>query len=95
MNEMKKINNNKFKKYFKNEEWQVITTLRNNKDIVIKQADTGGNIVIKNKQNCLQKGLTQLSNNSHYDLLEEDPNTEMQQPNTSGTTTSYKPQHCR
>ena len=37
----------------KKEEWQVITTLRNNKDIVIKPADKGGNIFIMNKQDYL------------------------------------------
>ena len=42
---------------------------RNNRDIVIKQADKGGNIVIMDKQDYLQEGQRQLSNNSHYELL--------------------------
>ena len=71
MKEIKK-NNNKFNANLKKEEWQAITTLRNNKDIVIKQADKGGNIVIKDKHDDLQEGLRQLSNNNHYELLEED-----------------------
>ena len=49
-----------------------ISTLRNNKDIVIKPADKGGNIVIMNKEDYIKEGLRQLSDN-HYEILEEDP----------------------
>ena len=49
----KRENNNKFKKNLKKEEWQAIMTLSNNKDIVIKQADKGGNIVIMDKYDYL------------------------------------------
>ena len=52
------------------------TTLRNNKDTVIKPTDKGGNIVIMNKQDYLQEGLKQLSNRNHYEILEEDPTQE-------------------
>ena len=48
----------------------------NNKDIVIKPADKGGNIVIMNKQDYIQEGLRQLSNSNHYEILEEDPTKE-------------------
>ena len=66
MKEIKRKNNRKFKRNLKKEEWKAITTLRNNKDIVIKPADKGGNIVIMNKQDYLQEGLKQLSKRSHY-----------------------------
>ena len=55
--EIKKKNNIKFKRNLKKEEWTAITTLRNNRDIVIKPADKGGNIVIMNKQDYIQEGL--------------------------------------
>ena len=45
-------------------------------DIVIKPADKGGNIVIMNKQDYLQEGLKQLSNSTHYEILDKDPTQE-------------------
>ena len=47
------------------------------------------------KHDYLQEGQRQISYNSHYELLEDIPHPGIQQPNTSGTTTSYKPQHHR
>ena len=73
MKEIKRKNNRKFKRNQKKEEWTAITTLRNNKDIVIKPADKGGNIVIMNKEDYIQEGLRQLSDSNHYEILEEDP----------------------
>ena len=75
MKEIKK-NNKQFKKNSKKKEWQAITTIRNNKHVVIKPADKGGNIVIMKKQDYIQEGLRQLSNSSHYEILEEDPTQE-------------------
>ena len=72
MKEIKRKNNKKFKRNLKKEEWTAITTLRNNRDIVIKPADKGGNIVIMNKQDYVQEGLRQLSDSSHYEILKED-----------------------
>ena len=74
MKEMKRTEN--FKKNLKKEEWTAITTLRNKKDILIKPADKGGNIVITYKQDYLQEGLKQLSSRNHYEILEEDPTQE-------------------
>ena len=71
--EIKKKNNKKFKRNLKKEEWTAISTLRNNRDIVIKPADKGGNIVIMNKQDYIQEGLRQISDSNHYEILEEDP----------------------
>ena len=71
--EIKKKNNRKLKRNLKKEEWTAVSTLRNNRDIVIKPADKGGNIVIMNKQDCIQEGLRQLSDSNHYEILEEDP----------------------
>ena len=59
MKETKRKNNRKFKRNLKKEEWTAITTLRKNKDIVIKPDDKGGNIVIMNKQDYLEEGLKQ------------------------------------
>ena len=73
LKEIKKKKNRKFKRNLKKEEWTAITTLRNNKDIVIKPADKGRNIVIMNKEDYIQEGLRQLSDNNHYEILEEDP----------------------
>ena len=53
--EIKRKNNRKFKRNLKKEEWKAITTLRNNKGIVIRPADKGGNIVIMNKQDYVRK----------------------------------------
>ena len=69
MKEIKK--NKKFKRNLKKEEWLAITTLRNNKDIVIKPADKGGNIVIMNREDYIKERLKLLSDN-HYEMLEED-----------------------
>ena len=46
--------------------------LRNNKDIVIKPADNGRNIIM-NKEDYIQERLRQLSDSNHYEILEEDP----------------------
>ena len=76
MKEIKRKNNRKFKRNLKKEEWTAITSLRNNKDIVMivmKPADKGGNIVIINKEDYIQEGLRQLSDSNHYEILEEDP----------------------
>ena len=73
LKEIKKKNNRKFKRNLKKEEWTATSTLRNNRDIVIKPADKGGNIVIINKQDYIQEGLRQLSDSNHYEILEEDP----------------------
>ena len=76
MKEIKRKKNRKFNRNLKKEEWKAITTLRNNKYIVIKLADKGRNIVIMNTQDYLQEGLKQLSDSNHYETLEEDPTQE-------------------
>ena len=47
--------------------------LRNNKDIVIKPADKGGNIVIMNTEDYIKEGLGQLTDHNYYEVLNEDP----------------------
>ena len=54
MKEIKKKNKKQFKKNLKKEELTAITTLRENKDIVIKPADKGGNIVIMNREDYIE-----------------------------------------
>ena len=73
LKEIKRKNNRKFKINLKKEEVITINTLRNNKDIVIKPANKGGNIVIMNKEDYIKEGLRQLSDTNHYEILEEDP----------------------
>ena len=73
MKEIKRKTNRKFKGNLKKEEWTAITSLRNNKTIVIKPADKGGIIVIMNKEDCIQEGLRQLSDSNHYEILDKDP----------------------
>ena len=73
LKEIKKKSNKHFKGNLKKEERTAITTLRNNKNIVIKPADKGGNIVIMDREDYLEEGLTQLSDHNHYELLEEGP----------------------
>ena len=60
LKEIKRKNNRKFKRNLKKEEVIAINTLRNNKDIVIKPADKGGDIVIMNKEDYIREGLKQL-----------------------------------
>ena len=73
LKEIKKNNKRQFKRNLKKEELTAITTLRNNKDIVIKPADKGRNIVIMNRYDYIKEGLRQLSDHNHYELLEKDP----------------------
>ncbi|KAM9330702.1 uncharacterized protein PAF06_017093 [Gastrophryne carolinensis] len=55
------------------EEQKAISTLKENKDIIIKQADKGGAIVIMNTCDYKQEAYRQLSNTLHYAKLQEDP----------------------
>ena len=73
MKEIKRKNDRKFKRNLKNGKLSLHSEIINT---VIKSADKGGNIVIMNKQDYLQEGLKQLSNNNHYETLEEDPTQE-------------------
>ena len=41
--------------------------------IVIKPADKGGNIVIMNREDYIKGGLRQLSDDNHYEELNDDP----------------------
>ena len=70
LKEIKRKNSRKFKRNLKKEGWKAITTLRNNKDIVIKPSDKGGNVIM-NKQDYLQERLKQISNRNHYEILED------------------------
>ena len=73
LKEIQKNKNKKYKRNLKKEEWAAINTLRNNRNIVIKPADKGGNIVIMDKEDYIQEGLRQLSNHKFYETLENDP----------------------
>ena len=72
LKEIKKNYKKNFKKNLKKEEIAAINTLRNNKDIVIRPADKGGNIVIMNREDYIKEGLRQLSDNNHYEELSDD-----------------------
>ena len=71
LKELQKNKNKKYKRNLKKEEWIAINTLRNNRSIVIKPADKGGNIVIMDKEDYIQEGLRQL--HKFYETLENDP----------------------
>ena len=73
LKEIKKSNKKHIKKNLKKEELAAITTLRNNKEVVIKPEDKGGNIVIMNREDYIKEGLRQLSDHNHYEVLNEDP----------------------
>ena len=73
LKEIKKNDKKQFKKNLKKEELAAINTLRNNKDIVIKPADKGGNRVILNREDYIKEGLRQLSDENHYEELNDNP----------------------
>ena len=57
-------------------QYRAISELRNNRDIIIKKADKGSNIVIMNRCDYVKEGLRQLNNSEFYcktdnDLTEE------------------------
>lgn len=53
------------------QERKAITSLKENKDVIIKEADKGSSIVIMNKQYYLQKSYDILMNKSDYEELPE------------------------
>ena len=61
------------KKNISQKEFQAMRDLHNNKDITIKPADKGGNIVIMNTNGYIQEAQRQLSNPQHYKILNTDP----------------------
>ena len=52
---------------------QALKTLKDNRDIVIKQADKGGGTVIQNRDDYIKEGERQLSDKNFYAKLESDP----------------------
>lgn len=52
-------------------EWAALQQLKNNTDIIIKPADKGGNIVILNRQDYINEGLRQLSDQNYYKELDQ------------------------
>lgn len=59
-------------------EFEALTTLRNNPDIIIKPADKGGAIVILNKADYIKEANPQLSNSDHYLPTPTDPTPRFQ-----------------
>ena len=57
----------------KNVEYKALQSLSDNNEIVIKKADKGSNIVIMNKSDYINEGLTQLSNEKFYKKLKTNP----------------------
>ncbi|KAK3085251.1 hypothetical protein FSP39_000707 [Pinctada imbricata] len=55
----------KYHQNISNEERKALTTLKQNKDIIIKKADKSNTIVILNRQKYIAEGMRQLSSN-HY-----------------------------
>ena len=65
-----------FEEHFKNRsniskhEWQYILNLKKNKDIVIKEADKGGTVVIMNTKNYLRMIIDHLNDERTYKMVE-------------------------
>ncbi|XP_062619790.1 uncharacterized protein LOC134281322 [Saccostrea cucullata] len=55
-----------------NEEFQALSNLKNNQNIIIKPADKGGAIVILNREDYISEAHRQLNNQENYTLLETD-----------------------
>ena len=62
-----------YKPNLKKDEITAISTLKNNRNIIIKPADKGRAIVITNREYYIKEGLRQLENNCHYESLDKDP----------------------
>ncbi|KAJ7324802.1 hypothetical protein JRQ81_017822 [Phrynocephalus forsythii] len=61
-----------------NTEWDAMHSLRSNPNIVIKEADKGGVVVIMDKSSYTQEAQRQLSNTKFYQPLTTDPTTKYQ-----------------
>ena len=70
LKEIKKKSNRHFKRNLKKEEWTAITTLRNNKDIVIKPADQ--ELEDMNKQILAELEVSSSSSESSLDSPKQD-----------------------
>ena len=55
------------------EERQALRNLRSRQDIIIKPADKGSSVVIMSRDDYISEGVRQLSNQSTYQKLNEDP----------------------
>ncbi|XP_041435406.1 uncharacterized protein LOC121399279 [Xenopus laevis] len=73
--EVKKVwgNNSGVRNNLNYEERKALTTLKNNKDIVIKKADKGGAVVIMDISAYRTEVMRQLETPGHYSLIESDP----------------------
>ena len=56
------------------QEREALKNLMKNEDLVIKEADKGGRIVVMNKKDYVEECKKQLSNDSFYQKLDSDPN---------------------
>lgn len=56
------------------QEREALNTLMKNEDLVIKEANKGGRIVVMNKKDYVEECKKQLSNDSFYQKLDSDPN---------------------
>ena len=55
------------------DQYDAITSLKDNKSIVIEKADKGTATVVMNHSNYLQEGVCQLSDTAFYQTLDTDP----------------------
>ena len=58
------------------EEHRALQDIRNNREIVVKEADKGSAVVIQDKDNYVQECMRQLNSTSHYEKLDHDPTSE-------------------
>ena len=57
--------------------WQDILNLKNNKDIIIKEADTGGTVVIMNTKHYLKMISDHLNDKTTYKMVESNCDTKV------------------
>ena len=55
------------------EQWESLTSLHKNDELIVKPADKGGAIVIWPRELYLTEAYKQLNNNLHYKLIQNDP----------------------
>ncbi len=56
--------------------YKAVRDIKNNHEIVVKEADKGSAFVIQDKDSYVQESMRQLNNNSHYEKLNHDPTSE-------------------
>ena len=75
------------------EQWESLTSLHKNDELIVKPADKGGAIVIWPRELYLTEAYKQLNNNLHYKLIQNDPFPTLIKNINQFTNTTYKNGH--